>query len=290
MFKGSITAIVTPFNDGKIDEKALRDLIEFQIKNGTQGIVPCGTTGESATLSYEEHKKVISITVETVNKRIPVIAGSGSNNTEEAMELTKYAKKSGADGALLITPYYNKPTQPGLMKHFEKIAGAVDIPIVLYNVPSRTGVNLLPATVEKLSKISNIVAVKEATGDLKQCSEIINLCGDRIVVLSGDDFTVLPLLSIGAKGVISVVANITPGDMSALISEFNKGDIAKARELHYKIFNLTNMLFIETNPVPVKTALAMMGKIKDDVRLPLCGMQEENKNKLKEVLQKMKLI
>ncbi|MBI5417081.1 4-hydroxy-tetrahydrodipicolinate synthase [Candidatus Poribacteria bacterium] len=290
MFTGSIVAIVTPFKNGKIDENAFRNLIEFHVKNGTNGIVPCGTTGESATLSYEEHKRIIDITIETVNKRIPVIAGAGSNNTEEALDLTRYAKKAGATGALLITPYYNKPTQQGLVKHFEKIALEVDIPIVLYNVPSRTGVNMLPATVEKLAKIDNIVAVKEATGDLKQCGEIINRCGDNIVVLSGDDFTVLPLLAIGGKGVISVVANITPLEMSNLISEFNKGNIKKSAEIHYKIFDLTNMLFIETNPIPVKTALALMGKISEEFRLPLCNMQEENKNKLREMLKSMNLL
>ncbi len=290
MFKGAIVAIVTPFNDGKVDENALRNLIKFHLENGTQGIVPCGTTGESATLSYEEHKRVIDITVETVNKKIPVIAGAGSNNTMEALELTKYAKKAGANGALLITPYYNKPTQQGLIKHFEKIANEVDIPIVLYNVPSRTGVNLLPATVEKLSSISNIVAVKEATGDLKQCSEIKLRCGNKITLLSGDDYTVLPFLSIGGEGVISVVANVVPKDMSDLIKEFNNGNLAKAQEIHYKIFSLISLLFIETNPIPVKTALALMGKIKEEFRLPLCSMLNENKNKLKEELVKMKLI
>jgi len=284
MFKGSIVALVTPFKNGKVDEEALRNLIEFHIENKTDGIVPCGTTGESATLSFEEHKKVIDITIDAVKKRIPVIAGAGSNNTLEAIELSKHAKSSGADGVLLITPYYNKPTQTGLYLHFKKVAEEVKIPIVLYNVPGRTGVNLLPSTVEKLSKIENIVAIKEASGNLKQITEIINLCGDRITVLSGDDFTILPTLAVGGKGVISVVANIAPKDVHDLIEEFEKGNIKEAIKLQHKIFPLCKAMFIETNPIPVKTALALMGKITGELRLPLCSMSEENLNFLRKTL------
>jgi len=220
MFKGSMVAIVTPFKKGSLDEKALADLIEFQIKSGTDVIVPCGTTGESATLSHEEHHRVVEFTVRTVNKRVPVIAGAGSNSTEETLELTKFAKRSGADGVLLITPYYNKPTQEGLYQHFKKVAEAVDIPIVLYNVPGRTGVNMLPATVARLRAIKNIVGLKEATGDMKQVSEIIRLCGRDFDVISGDDFTTLPLLCLGGVGAISVTANVAPADCAACSMPF----------------------------------------------------------------------
>jgi 4-hydroxy-tetrahydrodipicolinate synthase len=290
MFQGSIVAIVTPFKKGKVDEKALGDLIEWHIAQGTNGIVPCGTTGESATLDYEEHYRVIEITVKTVNRRIPVIAGTGANATDETIMITKQARKSGANAALLVAPYYNKPTQEGLYRHYKAVAEAVDMPIVLYNVPGRTAVNILPSTVARLAEIDNIVAIKEATGDMKQVSEVIRLCGNRITVVSGDDFTTLPLLALGGKGVISVSANVAPNDVSMMCSLWMKGQHDKARAIHYKLEPLNAAMFIETNPIPVKTALAMMGKIHEEFRLPLCEMSPANKDKLKKVLVDWKLI
>jgi 4-hydroxy-tetrahydrodipicolinate synthase len=290
MLQGAITAIVTPFKDGKLDETAYRELVEFQIKGGIHGIVPCGTTGESATLSHEEHKRVVESCVDQVKKRVPVVAGTGSNNTAEALELTKHAQAAGADYALLITPYYNKPTQEGLYQHFKTIADNTSIPIVVYNVPSRTSVNLLPETVARLAEFPNIAAIKEATGDLKQCAKIVELCGDKIILLSGDDFTVLPLLAIGGKGVISVVSNVVPQDMAGMCEAFAKGDLATAQKLHYKMWPLMEAMFYETNPTPAKTALKMMGKISGEVRQPLCPMSTANEDKLRQVLQKYGLI
>jgi 4-hydroxy-tetrahydrodipicolinate synthase len=290
MFKGFFVAIVTPFKNGKIDEKAYADLIEFQIREGTQGIVPCGTTGESATLSHKEHERVVELTIEIANKRVPVVAGTGSNSTTEAIMLTKHAKSAGADAALLITPYYNKPTQEGLYRHFKAIAESVDIPQFLYNVPGRTGVNMLPDTVARLSKVKNIVGIKEATGDMKQVSDVIALCGDNFVVLSGDDFTTFPLLAIGGKGVISVTANVVPGDVAALCNEFFAGNMRKAKEIHYKLRHLNEAMFYETNPIPVKTALSLMGKVSGEMRLPLCSMSEKNLERLKGVMKGYGLI
>jgi 4-hydroxy-tetrahydrodipicolinate synthase len=290
MLQGAITAIVTPFKDGKFDEAAYRELIEFQIKGGIHGIVPCGTTGESATLSHEEHKRVVETCVDQVNKRVPVVAGTGSNNTAEALELTKHAEAAGADYALMITPYYNKPTQEGLYQHFKTIADQTRIPIVVYNVPSRTSVNLLPETVARLAEFANIVGIKEATGDLKQCAKVVELCKDKITVLSGDDFTVLPLLAIGGKGVISVVSNVTPPDMAGMCEAFFKGDLETARKLHYKMWPLMEAMFYETNPTPAKTALHMMGKITGEVRQPLCPLSPASEDKLRQVLQKYGLI
>ena len=284
MFKGSIVAVVTPFKNGRVDEKALGELIKWHISEGTHGIVPCGTTGESSTLDYEEHYRVIEITINAAKGKIPVIAGTGANSTDETIMITKKAKEMGADGALLVTPYYNKPTQEGLYRHYKKVAETVDIPIVPYNGPGRTGVNLLPATVARLAEIKNIVAIKEATGDMKQVSEVIRLCGDRISVLSGDDFTTLTLMALGGKGVISVVANVVPRDVSSMCSAWEKGDIEEARRLHFKLEPLNQAMFIETNPIPVKTALSMMGRIQEEFRLPLCPMSEANREKLKEIL------
>ncbi|MDP3183393.1 MAG: 4-hydroxy-tetrahydrodipicolinate synthase [Desulfobaccales bacterium] len=290
MLKGAIVAIVTPFKKGRLDEEAYRELIEFQIKGGTHGIVPCGTTGESPTLSHEEHKRVVEICIDQVKKRIPVIAGTGSNNTAEALDFTKHAQKAGADVALMITPYYNKPTQEGLYQHFKTIAAATQIPIVVYNVPSRTSVNLLPETVARLAKLRNIVGIKEATGDLKQCSKVLELCGDRFIVLSGDDFTVLPLLAVGGKGVISVTSNVAPKDMAGMCNAFFAGDLNKARKLHFKMWPLMEAMFFETNPAPAKTALKMMGKITGEVRQPLCPMSKANEARLQLVLKNYGLI
>jgi 4-hydroxy-tetrahydrodipicolinate synthase len=290
MFKGSIVAIVTPFKKGKVDEKALGDLIEWHVAQGTNAIVPCGTTGESATLDYKEHFRVISFTVKAVKGRVPVIAGTGANSTSETLEITKHAKKAGADGALLVAPYYNKPTQEGLYRHYRTVAEKTGIPIVLYNVPGRTAVNILPATVARLAEIRNIVAIKEATGDMKQVSEVIRLCGDSITVISGDDFTTLPLIALGGKGAISVSANVMPKEVAKMCSLALKGQFDKAREMHFRLEPLNAAMFFETNPIPVKTALAMMGRIQEEFRLPLCEMAPANREKLKKVLSGLKLI
>jgi len=293
MFKGSIVAIVTPFSSkGKVvDEKKLRELIEFQIKNGTSGIVPCGTTGESATLSFEEHDRVIEITVEQTKKRAPVIAGTGSNSTEEAIMLTKHAAKAGADASLQVSPYYNRPTQKGLYEHFKTIANAVDIPIILYNIASRTGVNIEPETIAKLAHdCKNIIGVKEASGNLDQMSRIKQLCPANFELISGDDSLTLPVLSIGGTGVISVVANIVPKDVANLVSEFEKGNLKKAEELHFKLLPLIKAVFIETNPIPVKTAMGLLGMCEPDLRLPMCSMLPENLDKLKKALKEYGLL
>lgn len=284
MFRGAMVAIVTPFKNDRIDEKALRELIEFQIANGTDAIVPCGTTGESATLSHEEHDRVIEITIDAVKKRVPVIAGTGSNNTAEALRLTKHAYEAGADGALIVCPYYNRPTQEGLYQHFKAIAESVPIPIIPYNIASRTGVNMLPEMVAKLARIRNIVGIKEASGSIKQMSDVINLCGKDFDVLSGDDIFTLPLMAIGGAGIISVVSNVAPADMAGLVDACFAGDMAKARELHFKMSPLIDALFIEVNPIPVKAALALMGKIDYEFRLPLCKMADTNYGKLKKVM------
>lgn len=290
-FRGAFVAIVTPFIDGKVDEQGLKDLIEFQIENGTHGIVPCGTTGESATMSHEEHHRVVEITIKTVNGRVPVMAGSGSNSTAESIELTKHAKEAGADGALMITPYYNKPTQDGLYAHFKAIAEAVDIPIVMYNVPSRTSVNMLPETVARCAEIDNIVGIKEATGNMNQVSEVIMLCPDNFSVLSGDDFTCMAQVAIGGNGVISVTSNVAPNDMASMMDAALAGNFDDAGKLHYKMLPLMKAMFIETNPVPAKTTLELMGKIKSSTpRLPLTKMSEANTAKLKTVLSEYGLI
>ena len=284
MFKGSIVAIVTPFKNGKIDEEKYRELIEFQIKGGTSAIVPCGTTGESATLSVEEHNRVIDICIDAVKKRVPVIAGTGGNSTSEAIELTEHAKKSGADASLQVTPYYNKPTQEGLYQHFKAIAKAVALPQVLYNVPGRTSVNMLPQTVARLAELSEVVAIKEASGSLGQMAEIIQLAGDKITLLSGDDNVTLPVLAIGGKGVVSVVANIVPKDTADMVKAYEDGKVDQARGLFYRLFPLCQAMFYETNPIPVKTSLALMGKIDGEMRLPLCPMAPANLEKLKSAL------
>jgi 4-hydroxy-tetrahydrodipicolinate synthase len=290
MFTGSIVAIVTPFRNDAIDEEKLRELVEFQIANGTDGIVPCGTTGEASTLDYEEHDRVIEIVVQQANKRVPVIAGTGSNSTKEAIEMTAHARKIGADGALLVTPYYNKPSQEGLYRHYRAVAEAVPLPQILYNVPGRTGVNLLPETVARLADISNIVAIKEATGSLQQASEVLALCGDKLDVLSGDDFITFPMMACGAKGVISVLANIMPKEVASLVDAFRDGKMEEARQLHLRLLRISNAMFIETNPVPVKTAVALMGKATDEVRLPLAPMSDANRAKLAGIMKEYGLI
>ena len=279
-----------PFKNGKLDERAFGDLIEWQIKNGTNGIVPCGTTGESATLTHEEHHRVVKLSVEVAKRRVPVIAGTGSNSTDEAISLTKHAKETGADGALLITPYYNKPTQEGLYRHYKAVAEAVEIPQILYNIPGRTGVNMLPATVARLAVMKNIVGIKEGSGSVQQASEIAQTCGDRLTVLAGDDALTLPMMAVGAKGVITVTANVMPKEMAQLVAFFKAGQIDEARQLHFKLSPLFAALFYETNPIPVKEALGMMGKIDPELRLPLCAMGTDNRNQLARVMKEMRLI
>ncbi len=289
MFHGAIVAIVTPFRNGKLDGAALKKLVEFQIAGGTDGIVPCGTTGESPTLSYEEHERVIDLVVAAARGRVPVIAGTGSNNTREAILLTRYAKKAGADAALVITPYYNKPTQEGLYRHFRAVGEAADLPIILYNVPSRTGVNMTADTVARLSGIPNIVGVKEASGNLGQVCEILRRVPKTFCVLSGDDGLFFPMLALGAKGVISVVSNVAPRAMADLYDSFVMGEFSRAREIHFRLWPLMNALFLETNPIPVKAALAMMKKIRDEIRLPLCPMSEANRKVLAKAISDLKL-
>lgn len=285
IFRGAFVAIVTPFTDGRVDEQALVDLIEFHIANGTHGIVPCGTTGESATMSHDEHHRVVELTVKTVNGRVPVLAGSGSNSTSEAIDLTRYARQAGADGALMVSPYYNKPSQEGLYQHYKAVAEAVDIPIILYNVPSRTSSNILPETVARLAGVDNIVGIKEASGDLNQISEVIRLCPDDFAVMSGDDFTSMPTVMLGATGVISVTSNVAPKDMAQMMDAALAGDLATARNLHYKLFPLMQAMFYDTNPVPAKKSLELMGKIKSGTpRLPLCPMNDETLVRLKAAL------
>jgi len=291
MFQGTLPAMVTPFTrDEKIDEEGLRSLIHFLIDHGVDGVVPCGTTGESATLTHEEHKRVIKITVEAVHGRVPVLAGTGSNSTAESIELTLSAKEMGADGALLISPYYNKPTQEGIYQHYRKIAEETAFPLVLYNVPGRTCLNILPETVARLSQIEEIVGIKEASADLYQISRIIDMCGHDFAVLSGDDFTVLPTLMIGGRGVISVVANVTPGDMAGMTRAFFNQELDRAQKLHYKMLGLVAATFLETNPIPVKTALHLMGKCEEIFRLPLCPMAEANREHLKKAMESYGLI
>ena len=290
MFKGSMVAIVTPFSNGRVDEKKLKDLIEIQINNGTSGIVPCGTTGESATLSIEEHERVVKVTVQAAAGRVPVIAGTGSNNTAEASRLTKHAQRAGANGVLRISPYYNKPTQNGIYLHFQAIAEEVDIQIILYNIASRTGINIEPHTVAKLAQIKNIVAIKEASGNVSQMAQIKQLCGDKIALISGDDALTLPVLAIGGVGVISVVANLVPAQSAKITSCFDQGNLEGAREAYYHLLPLIKAMFSETNPGPVKTALSLMGLIEPELRLPLSPMLPENKERLTGVLKEYKLI
>ena len=290
MIKGVITALVTPLRNDRLDEEALRRLVDEQIRAGIDGLVPVGTTGESPTLSNEEHIRVVQIVVEEAKKRVPVIAGTGANCTREAIELTTAAKAVGADATLQVTPYYNKPTQDGLYRHFKAVADATGLPMVLYNVPGRTGCDLLPDTIARLCEVPQVVAVKEATGNIQRASQIIARVGDRLSMLSGDDATVLPFYAVGGHGCISVVSNVAPADMAGMYDAFVAGNLAKARELHYRVFPLSEGLFIEANPIPVKAALAMMGKIADEIRPPLYPMTGANRDKIHRILVDLKLV
>jgi 4-hydroxy-tetrahydrodipicolinate synthase len=290
MFTGVITALVTPFRGGALDEEALRRLVSEQIAAGVDGLVPVGTTGESPTVTVDEHIRIIKVVIEEARKRVPIIAGTGGNSTKEAIELSRAAKDAGADGMLQVTPYYNRPTQDGLYRHFKAIIDEVPLPTVVYNVPGRTGCDLLPETAARLCDIPQVVAIKEATGSALRAAQILSRCGDRLVVLSGDDATAFPLYALGAKGCISVISNVVPADMSAMWDAAAAGDWAKAKALHYKLFAISEGLFIESNPIPVKAALAMMGKIADEIRPPLYAMTGANRDKVKKLLADLKLI
>jgi len=290
MFKGVITALVTPFRGDAIDEEALRRLVDEQIRAGVDGFVPVGTTGESPTVTVEEHIRIIKIVVEETRKRVPVIAGTGANSTREAIELTSEARAVGADGTLQVTPYYNRPTQDGLFRHFKAIADAVPLPMVVYNVPGRTACDLLPETMARLCEVPLVVGIKEATGSAQRAAQIISRVGDRMVVLSGDDATAFPLYALGAHGCISVVSNVAPAEMAAMWDAAVAGNWTKARELHYRVFPLSEGLFIEANPIPVKAALAMMGKITDEIRAPLYPLAGANREKVRKILADLKLI
>jgi 4-hydroxy-tetrahydrodipicolinate synthase len=290
MFTGSMVALVTPFKAGKVDWQSLEALIEFHISNGTHGIVPCGTTGESATLSHQEHDDVIKAVIKAVHKRVPVIAGTGSNSTDEAVRLTREAEKSGADGALMISPYYNRPTQEGIFQHYKKVASEVGIPIIVYNIPARTGSKIEPETLARLSEIKNVAGVKEATGSVDQAIDVIRLCGDNLAVYSGEDTLTFSLMALGGKGVISTVANIAPKEMSQVAEACLKGEWEKGRDLQFKLIPLIHAVFLETNPIPIKTALAQMGKCTGELRLPLTPMSEGNLKKLRQTMSEFGLL
>jgi len=290
MFHGALTAIITPFRDGAVDEPALRELIEWQIQSGIDGLVPCGSTGESATLSHAEHERVIKITIEQTRKRVPVVAGTGSNSTAEAIRLTASAREMGADGALLISPYYNKPTQEGIFRHYKTIATSVDLPLIAYNIPGRTGSNIAPETFARMAEVKNVVGVKEASGSTEQTSDILRLTNHKFTVLSGDDALTVPLMSIGAKGVIATIGNVMPREMHDLAAAGLAGDFERARALHYKMLPLMRALFLETNPICVKQAMALMGKCCNELRLPLVPMTPPAAEKLKAAMKELRLI
>lgn len=283
MFTGSLVALITPFADGEVDYETLRELVNFQIESGTDGLVPTGTTGESPTLSHEEHKQVIKVVVEEAAGRVPVIAGAGSNNTAEALDLTRFSKEVGADGTLQVVPYYNKPTQEGMFQHFSTLAMEVDLPIILYNIPGRCGVNMEPSTIIRLADLDNVVAVKEASGRLDQVSEIALGCG--LTILSGDDSLTLPMASVGGKGVISVVANLIPTDVKALTDAILEGDFSAARQWHNKLFAISSaLLSLTTNPVPIKAAMAILKMCSDEIRLPLVTLDVAKEDQLRQIL------
>jgi 4-hydroxy-tetrahydrodipicolinate synthase len=287
---GAFSAIITPFSDGEVDESALRELVEWQIQGGVEGLVPCGSTGESATLTHDEHKRVIRIVIEQAQARVPVVAGTGSNSTAEAIRLTAFARETGADAALLISPYYNKPTQEGIFKHYKMIAAAVDLPLVVYNIPGRTGSNIAPETFARMCEIRNVIGVKEASGSMDQVSDIRRLCGDRLTIMSGDDSLTLALMALGARGVISVISNVMPREMHEMTAAALGGDFERARELHYRMLGLMRALFLETNPIPVKQALAFMGKCSAELRMPLTAMAQPAAEKLRAAMKELRLI
>ena len=290
MFTGSLTALVTPFRGGDVDYRALADLVEMQIAGGTHGLVPCGSTGESATLSHAEHRRVVEVVVAAARGRVQVVAGTGSNSTREAIELTRHAKDAGADAALLISPYYNKPTQAGIVAHYAAIARETGLPLLAYNIPGRTASNILPETVAQLADIEQVVGIKESCGDIAQIGRVIALRPDDFSVLSGDDVLTLPMLALGGDGVISTTSNVAPSEMVELVRAFRAGDITRARDLHYRLLPLFDALFAETNPIPVKCALTLRGLIRDEIRLPLTRLSEPNRERLRVVLKELGLL
>jgi len=290
-FQGSFVAMVTPFRNGQVDEAKLRELVELHVANGTDGLIPCGTTGESPSLNHDEHRRVVEIVIEAARGRIRVVAGTGSNSTTEAIDLTKHAERAGAAGALVVNPYYNKPTQEGLYRHFRAVAESVAIPILVYNIQSRTAVNVETDTLARLARdVRNIVGVKEASGSLDQMSQVIAACGPDFSVLSGDDNITLPLLAIGGSGVVSVIANIVPRETADLVHAALDGDWKRARELHYRLFPLARAAFLETNPIPIKEAMAMAGMLEPEFRLPMCRMSDANREKLRAILKSYALV
>ena len=290
MFEGIFTALITPFRGGSVDEPALHELVERQVAAGLDGVVPCGSTGESATLSHAEHCRVVELTVEAAKGRVQVIAGTGSNNTQESIELTAHAKRAGADGALLISPYYNKPTQEGLVAHHAEIARQTDFPLLAYNIPGRTASNILPSTIARLAQIEQVVGVKEACGDIVQISEVVAACPPDFSVLSGDDAMTLPLMAVGGRGLIATSSNVAPAQMLALVRAAAAGEFSRARALHYELLPLFDVLFCETNPIPVKTAVAMLGLCGDELRLPLTPLTEANRERLQGVLKELGIL
>ncbi len=290
MLQGTLTALITPFRNGELDETALRGLIERQIEAGVNGLVPCGSTGESATLSYDEHHRVIEITFDAAAGRVPVIAGTGSNSTREAIDFTLHAKNAGADGALLLSPYYNKPTQEGIYQHYASVAAETGLPLVIYNIPGRTASNILPETIGRLARIENIIGVKESSGDLDQIAHVVALCPADFSVVSGDDALTLPLLSVGGKGVISTSSNIAPSEVAELVRRFAAGDASGAREIHHRLLPLFDALFCETNPIPVKAAAAALGWCDGEIRLPLTPITEANLERLKVVMKDLGIL
>ncbi len=284
MFKGLYTALITPFREGKIDYDSLQKIIEMQIEKGADGVIPMGTTGESPTVSFEEHKEIVKRVVEIVDKRVKVVAGTGANSTDEAIHLSQSAEDSGVDGILSVNPYYNKPTQDGLIRHFEAVAGSVSVPVILYNIPGRTGVNFMPGSVrELLNRVDNVVSMKEASGDLNQMMELIELCGEKLTLLSGDDNLLLPVLSIGGCGVISVLGNILPAEMKKVITLYTEGNLDEARKLFYKLLPLCRGMFLETNPIPIKAVMEMAGFCGPEMRLPMTNLGEEKRQALKKI-------
>jgi 4-hydroxy-tetrahydrodipicolinate synthase len=290
VFDGVFTALVTPLRNGSVDERALTELVERQIAAGVDGVVPCGSTGEAATLSHAEHQRVVEVAVAAARGRVQVLAGTGSNNTVEAVQLTHHAKDAGADGALLISPYYNRPTQDGIVAHYTEIARQTSFPLVVYNIPGRTGSNVLPGTLARLAEVDQIVGVKEACGDLNQIAHVIASVPDSFAVLAGDDWATLPMLALGGKGVISTISNVAPGEVVDLVRAFRAGDLARARSLHYRLMPLVDALFCETNPVPVKAALALRGLIHEELRLPLVPISNVNRERLRAVMKELGLL
>ena len=290
MFEGLFTALVTPFRGDAVDEAALRELVERQVEAGVDGVVPCGSTGEAATLSHAEHRRVVEVCVEAVRGRVQVLAGTGSNSTRESIELTRHAREAGADGALLISPYYNKPTQEGVVAHYAAVARATHFPLVVYNIPGRTASNLLPATLARVAELEGVVGVKESCGDLIQISRVVALCPEGFSVLSGDDALALPIIAVGGRGLVSTTSNIAPRPLVELVAAARAGDLARARAIHLRLLPLFDALFCETNPIPVKAALAMRGLIHEELRLPLVPISNGNRERLQAVMKDLGLL